>query len=923
MDSYMDVLNAYRSQFFTARAAEGVIPGDRRLPEELLFTQSNARILLGQTPFGVLRFVSLPTVVYPVPVGHSDRSHGIDYYPGTYYQCDQVLMMGNMRFTAEEDGVALKLPGEADEDLTSYCGHAVPVTCAERYGMQMYVSAVAPFGRDAPMNSPAGAIFALCVRNNTEKVRRLAVTLSVDPVVMDTYRCTDYPLPRDVGTPRRYLRQETLILEKPEGYVGIHLQDGFWNLEGEKPRCVCELLVPPHGEAVAWAQIGLAMHYHDLMPVIFRLNSHSPMEMISSALDFWEKRIGRPRFGYEGFDAVPAGKTRDLYIRCMIDNFNCLQMDENNALLAHWQGAPAHNCGTIWGIDIEPTALSVMQVCPEMARKVLEFFVDRSHCPTESWPEHSMPILIAPVIVAGEYYRFTGDLKYFADNAAMMDSLERLVGEMISLKAPNADLFPSRFSSDAHVFRRYDFGTNAKCYHALMAYAKLIRDLGRTEEADRLTALAKGVQEAVRAHMICDGPFGKQFLGGTNLGEGSYDGFYLEDGAPYYDGEDSQSAMAPVCGFVGYDDEAWVNYHRFARSLWCPNFDPEYGAVRWFHDGGPLDGTAYVSRVAGCVERAEMAESLENLFDMACDETGSIFWWPLGVNWRRGNTVCSQGQGAWAQQFLRQWAGIEIDAPNRTIHFALRGLLTDVEWTDCALGGSVFDIALEENGDRTTLRIGNKSDGSWKVFLGARSPGAGATERLNWVSAELGAFGCARLEAFAPGDARRVVSVERTECDRLSDGNGWIFDTFEVRTIEESEQTGASAEADGTKWIQLRYVVESGSGEPFHDVSVEVVVPDGWRIRPRKIRHLDAPIEDAPNCGRQELGTVEPLQRRVAAFWICPDVPVCGAPRYDHHSFAEEKSTTLQLGGVEGYVTAILRAGAAEIARKTLRVGGK
>ena len=47
-----------------------------------------------------------------------------------------------------------------------------------------------------------------------------------------------------------------------------------------------------------------------------------------------------------------------------------LATDAAGRLLSHWQGAPSHGYGTVWGIDIEPTAVSIVHACPELARQV-------------------------------------------------------------------------------------------------------------------------------------------------------------------------------------------------------------------------------------------------------------------------------------------------------------------------------------------------------------------------------------------------------------------------------------------------------------------------------------------------------------------------------------------------------------------------
>ncbi len=294
---------------------------------------------------------------------------------------------------------------------------------------------------------------------------------------------------------------------------------------------------------------------------------------------------------------------RDLYIRSLLDNFNCLQTDAAGNLIAHWQGAPSHGYGTVWGIDVEPTAVSVVHACPELARQVLLFFMARSRVPRGP-RDHSLPILVAPVVIARQWLQATGDVAFLESHPEVLASLTSIMDDVESLKAPGETLFPSRYSSDGPVGRRYDYGTNAKVRYAFDSMAYLCRQLGRDGDAQRYAQIAEEIRSAVERTMIADGPFGPQISGGSNLGEDP-GAFYLPEGAPYYDGEDTSSMLAPIYGLCDFTHEPWINYHRFARSLWCPNYDPEFDALLWNPaEPAVVDGTAFFSRLGGSVTRA-------------------------------------------------------------------------------------------------------------------------------------------------------------------------------------------------------------------------------------------------------------------------------------------------------------------------------
>ncbi|MGJ4851291.1 hypothetical protein ACH6CV_13685 [Bacillota bacterium Meth-B3] len=893
MQCYLKATSGRISPFFRATAADATEPGNCRLSEELMYTQSNARVLLGHTPGGQMRFLSLPTVVYPVPVMHSERTVAIDYYPGTYYQCDQVLFLGNLRYELElEDGERVSAIERGWSNHTGYISDALPVSFAGHHGLEIRVSSCAPVAREgkammasAPLPGPTGALFTMHVKNTSSERRVLRVHLRCDPIMIDTYRFEDKPLPPHPGEPQRYIRQETMIFVKPEGCAGIHMRHGQWTGTEGQPDCVRPLALESGEEALVEAQVALAKEYHELMPAIYELSMRGSGEWLLDTVDFWASLLGELSLGADPL----MQKACDLYVRCVIDNFNCLQLNGKGDLISHWQGAPAHNCGTIWGIDIEPTALSVLPVCPELCFKVLEFFAERSRCPAPRYPDHSTPILIAPLLLAGAYYRATGDAEAFVRRPALVRALDSVLEELLSFQAADCVLFSSHYSSDAHVFRKYDHGTNVKVQGALSLYAGLLEALGQKERAGALLSLAADVRTALFDKMSAEGPFGTQFSGGTNLGGGDEDGFYLPDGTLYYDGEDSASCMAPVYGAYGWNQSEWINYHRFARSLWCPNFDAEFSADRWFHDGGPLDGTAFISRVGGSHTRREMREALEALFAQDCDETGSVYWWPLGSDACRGITRCSQGQGSWAQQFVWQWVGVSLDVPARRLSVAPAGLPEVVVWRGMNLGGHRFDLKWEQAGGEIHLELRNLGGFEWTVELMGAAPAVLAPGGSLSLSAPLPVVEYDGIDGEADIVARELGSFA---CE-----HGILFDSFDKKLVRQRMW-------DGEMWSLVRLVV--ASGEPIADAKVSLALPEGWQVVAKPARLWVLPERLMETRAETELGDVEPNRRAVAAFWVRPPKASGFEPRFDAHSFAERPSTVLVVGAGKGEMRAVL-----------------
>src|SRR5262249_55921663 len=218
------------------------------------------------------------------------------------------------------------------------------------------------------------------------------------------------------------------------------------------------------------------------------------------------------------------------------------------------------------------------------------FFLTRSRVP-KGPPDHSTNILVAPIIIARQWLQVTGDVDYLKRHPDVIDKLEDIMHDLLALEAPVDALFASRYSSDGPVGRRYDYGTNVKVWYTFDSMVYLLSQLGRGDEARTYQEKAQAVQDAIMRHMVADGPFGPQISGGTNLGE-EPGTFYLPDRVCFYDGEDTSSMLAPIYGISDFTDQLWVNYHCFARSLWCPSYDPEFDVLLWNPaEPGIVDGT--------------------------------------------------------------------------------------------------------------------------------------------------------------------------------------------------------------------------------------------------------------------------------------------------------------------------------------------
>jgi hypothetical protein len=898
IQTWQDLIRADRSTFFKGKAKDVLFDRSAQSifspSSEALLTQSNARVLLGHAVNGTLRLVALPTQVFPAPTGASEFGLG----PGMYHHFDVSMYAGDLRYQIKiGDEKTIDVGADDVQSESYYAAHIIPMTHFRAGMLEITTISFAPVAPDsssaplspAPLPGPAGVFYLLLLKNTGDTTCRGKVALLADDLLLGHYEDAAPEL-RNIAMPAIDIRQNILILSRPDGAVGIHFHQGNPAERGNpwvdlaKPfRAERSFNLQPGDELLIETHIAMGARYQDVMPVIYGLHMRTAQEWMNLTINYWLSRLGRLEVTVEGSDAGEF--SRDIYIRSIFDNFNCLQTDSSGNLIAHWQGAPSHGYGTVWGIDVEPTAVSVVNLCPEITRQALIFFMNRSRAPKGTYrngdaSDHSIPILVAPLIIARQWLQVTGDKAFLRGHPEILNALLDIMSDLLKVKSPAASLFPSRYSSDGAVGRRYDYGANVKVLYAFDSMAYILKQMDRHEEAGIYQHIAEETRQLINKHMMAEGPFGIQVSGGTNLGEDPA-GFYLPEGVFYYDGEDTSSMLAPLYGACDQSDPTWVNYHRYARSMWCPNYDKEFSVLMWSpNEPGIFDGTAFFSRLGGSVTRQEMAESLTILRQNGVDEvTGSVFWWPHGLEHKRALTRCSQGQGAWAWQYIEQWLGLKIDTASQVLILAPRGLPSKVHWEGFKPGCHHFDIFWEETPGGSTAMITNKNDTPWTVEVGFRPYGSGADSALVW-----------QTRALAPGEEAQL----NQSCDELPVDQG--INQAEMISREVQAFGGGDPHSarylfrrygpaqlwghwDHTKlWdpqampLSLRFAILNDSGEDWFNVQVHLTCPDGWTAQGRRPLHWDAADSLMPGTVKLALDDLATSCGTVAPFWVsAPD----------------------------------------------------
>ncbi|MDR1446978.1 MAG: hypothetical protein LBI90_08805 [Treponema sp.] len=835
-----------------------------KLYEEPLLVQSNARILIGHGVNGMFRFAAYPSRIYPVPINCSDFGFG----QGMFYHTDNAVYLGDCYYSLISGGKRVNLTGPGRAVETRYGLHFLPMTRTTEGTLKITITSCAPVAekgaaafRGIPLPGPAGAIYSITIKNTSADAAEGILCLNVSGTLIGDYEDLGAGL-RDINKAEIRVRRDTLIVSRPEGSAGVHLQGG--KLIPCDSDCCFELpyAVPP-GESCSFAAyIVMGLVYNDIMEELYRMMRRDPLDWISSTVTFWQERL--PQIELSSPDSGDlTDRLGEFFIRCLLDNFNCLQTDREGNLIAHRQGAPSHGFGTVWGIDYEPTIISAAMICPELAERALVFLLDRTR-PTASYckPNHSVPILCAPVVIAAYLLRQTGDLGLFTRTPQIPDALTGIMEEILAYKHQDETLFATYWSSDGLTGRRYDYGTNVKLFYAFKGLAYILNALGR--DGTKYDRTAGEILKSIEKTMLIDGPFGIMLSGGTNLDSGDEGMFIKDNRLPYYDGEDTSTMLAPVYGACEDDYAPLVNYQRFGRSIFCENYQAETDLRTWFAVP-PLanDGTAVLASLSGAVSRNEMIDTGNTALRFIDPVTGSLWWWPNGWKEHRKLTRCSQGQGAWAWQYRSRWLGVETDALSHSLFINPKGLPSKLHIRPSKSMGLPFEIEYDETAGE--CKISNTDDQSWNVQAAFRKPGCGAEGERDTICGVVPPKGVIVLK----NETKKTGTVKP--------------DVFSRRDIVRREM--AAFGRDGILftrrgglwfWLQsdkpafdLRFIIGNGTGSDWKDVKVTLHLPKGCSASGRGQGMMVFPNDTAERQYRQcvcHVGTVPAEERTTASF---------------------------------------------------------
>ena len=336
----------------------------------------------------------------------------------------------------------------------------------------------------------------------------------------------------------------------------------------------------------------------------------------------------------------------------------------------------------------------------------------RERFPNAPRETHSLGNSLAPFVLAGCYYRATGDKAFFTTHPELLDSARLCFAAMLkSRRYQDVFLFPSMYVSDGDARGDFHTGTNALAWFALQAMARIAREAyGNEVLSVEWNRLAQRVKTDMRRHCIGSGKRGEQFFEGAN-----YDGTFVTD---LYDGEESDAALMPFYGLAEPDDPALLRFCGMALTSENQFYNSAIDGVRWIDGDFKNAATfpAWVNALAGAENEDAQSERLKRIAQLT-DLDGSIWWWPYAaraqspsnVARRNGAAKCGWAAGTYLCQFTHTLLGLEIDVPDR--HFRLRpfSAFNEFCWTNCRLGIAVFDVGYARHGSVITAHVTNQN----------------------------------------------------------------------------------------------------------------------------------------------------------------------------------------------------------------------
>ncbi len=397
----------------------------------------------------------------------------------------------------------------------------------------------------------------------------------------------------------------------------------------------------------------------------------------------------------------------------------CLQSiamsPQGRAAGSNWGSVPPTRM--IWTKDCYYSYLGVLATDPALAEKLIEWFdahgvrppgthnrSDRQDSSSAGGPSHSISLSVAAPMMAAMLYESTGDTAIFERHPGWKAHWAGILDAIIaSRKFDDVWMFPTQFISDGPVKGDFHTGSNICFWKALTGYARLLAEVWHDPQAaGRYGKVAADLKAAILAHNVFDGPSGKFLIEASNHG----------DNPPRMesDGEESDTTLAALYGFMDVDDPLYLGTMRFAMSPRNIAYRPVLNSISW-ETGIPSTSPGYNKGVASAVTGEECwgPRGHYTEFRRLTDADGSVWWWSYGMEKQpdplkpirafMGIGKAGWTSGVYTNLYRSRMIGVHYDAAAQLLRFAPMATLGRFTWKAMPMGDRRFDLGFDPAGE--------------------------------------------------------------------------------------------------------------------------------------------------------------------------------------------------------------------------------
>jgi len=449
------------------------------------------------------------------------------------------------------------------------------------------------------------------------------------------------------------------------------------------------------------------------------IEEHGTLFWLNSTWSYYRRIMGRLSIKTDSFST-------EFMERAIIQCLGAVNMDgEGNICGANWGTYPATRY--TWMKDMYYMLLPMSMFEPVFFRQGMEWFIERSVRPqgnrSAGGVSHSLGNSLTPIVMAGLYYRYTSDGKYFTSHPEIRTKIEKILEQvLLTQQTDDVYLFPSVWISDGPAYGDWHTGTNVLAWYAFNSYSDILEKAYRdTEASKRYREIAEKIKNSLEEHCIIQGPFGLQYIEGVNI-DGSIPRLFHE-------GEESDTTLMPFYGLLEYDDTVYRNYMNFSVSEHNLSYNPVTRGISWHAKNKAYTdatSTGFVTGLANVIDENSMNSQSGYMTEIhrLTDVDGSVWWWPYdGKGCEYGQVTrgvigkCGWACGTFLCLFVTQILGIQFDASIRVLRLNPIIYLSDFRWKGMRMGEYNFDIELIRQENLTVVNVNNRNDEYIKLHL--------------------------------------------------------------------------------------------------------------------------------------------------------------------------------------------------------------